>query len=119
MLLLPLVLLLVIVDDLDLEWLTQGVIPNETDPPLIVDTNRPLPLAITLERLKAPTGHHTKISKRIGRKQVLEPSLRFPFNGGEGGNTLACGKAIGSSVGKFSRHGCTSHRRAIIVSSMV
>jgi hypothetical protein len=53
--------LLVTVDDLDFNGLAEIGIPHETDTPLIIDANRPLPLAIAMKRFQAPSWHRGEV----------------------------------------------------------
>jgi hypothetical protein len=60
-----------IVDDLNVPGF--AVPPNKTYPPLIVDANAVLPLAVAVQRLQTITRRHTQIVElfgRVDRKQL-------------------------------------------------
>ena len=59
-----------IVDDLNVPLFT--VAPHKTDPPLIVNANTALTLAVAVQSLQAIAGRHTQIVellRRVDRKQ--------------------------------------------------
>ncbi|MDX2051507.1 MAG: hypothetical protein SFV15_03890 [Polyangiaceae bacterium] len=56
-----------IVDDLDI--VSVGVSPAETDAPLVVDSNAMLADAVACELLKAVSGRNTEIEKTGGSVQ--------------------------------------------------
>ena len=53
-----------VIDDLDV--VSIGILPTETDTPLIVDTDTVLPRAITFEFLEPVPRRHPKVVERLG-----------------------------------------------------
>jgi hypothetical protein len=65
-----------IVDDLNVPGF--AIVPHKTDPPLIVNANAALTLAVAVQSLQTIAGRHTQIVellRRVDRKQLRAGEL--------------------------------------------
>lgn len=66
------VVLLVIVNNFDVHWTRRLAGPLETNPPLIINTDAVLTLAISRQRFKAIAWQCRKVSQGCSRFQTIE-----------------------------------------------
>jgi hypothetical protein len=76
-------MLLVIVDDLRVEWPRRSVSPLEANPPLIVNADAVLSLAVAYQRLKTVPGQRGEISERRSSVHTIKFQARGPFKSRE------------------------------------
>ena len=72
-----------IVNNFDVHWTRRLAGPLETNPPLIIDTDAVLTLAISQQRFKTIAGQGRKVSQRRGRLQTVELQTRGVFKARE------------------------------------
>ena len=80
------------------------IFPNETDSPLVIDTNRMLPFAIPAQLLQPIPGWNPQILKGICRHQVLELPVCHALKGTKPPNRLPSGKRLRILVSIRSYH---------------
>jgi hypothetical protein len=76
-------MLLMIVDNLHVEWPRRSVSPLEANPPLIVNTDAVLALAVAYQRFKTVPGQRGEISQRRSRLHTVKFQARGPFKSRE------------------------------------
>src|ERR1700756_5708487 len=76
--------LLVIVYDLNIYRASGPCRPFKADPPLIVDTDAVLALAVAFQGFKAVAGQSREISNNRGRFQSVRLQACGPFDAGKG-----------------------------------
>src|SRR5689334_8050471 len=94
---------LMVVNDLHLAGI---IIPDETDPPLVIDADAPLPGPVVLQRLQAVPGWYQKILKASGLIQIVQlPACRLEYVRREGRGRLALENSFGVPVTQAADHG--------------
>lgn len=82
-----------VIDDFDLVRMV--VFPNEANSPLVVDTDRMLPVPVALQRFKPVAGRHAEIVESLGNVQQTQFAKRGVLN--------ICRKPPASSAGPDRR----------------
>src|SRR5262245_34736536 len=90
--------LLVIVNNFDGRRAGRTVGPLEADPPLVIDADAVLPLAVSGQRFKTVTGQRGEVLQRNGGFQTVQFEARGSFDAGEGFDSFAVGEVSGPLV---------------------
>ena len=72
--------------------------PFEANPPLVVDADAMLALAVSLQSFQAIAGQRRKIPQDHSSLQTIQFQPRSPFNARKRLHALACGKVSGPLV---------------------
>ena len=75
-----------IIDDLNI--VSIAILPPETNPPLVIDTNTPMPSPITFQLFQSVIGRHPEIVHFLSGVQHSELTQSSPFKGMETANSL-------------------------------
>lgn len=94
-----------IVDNLDIDRSRRPLRPPETDPPLIVDTNRKLSVAITFERFEPIARQCGQISEVRGCIEPVETHLGLTREAREFLDAPSSGEPRGGFVSVADDHG--------------
>src|SRR5581483_7376554 len=86
-------LLCVVVDDLD--FICLPVRPAETDPPLLVDPDAVLPLAVAFERLEPISRRRHQVAKCLSTVKIEQLAARRPLNRPEAGDWAIIEQCLG------------------------
>ena len=76
--------------------------PLEANPPLIINANRILSLAVTLQRLQPVTGRNAKIVQSPCRHQVLQLPISHTLKRPKPADTLPAGELFRVGISKAS-----------------
>src|SRR6185437_11682897 len=93
---------LVIIHNLDL--FSAAVVPHEADPPLIVDADRMLPLAVAFERFQPVAWRVAQIAERAGAVKQEQLAAGLPLDAAETRHVLVREQASGRRVTERADH---------------
>lgn len=88
----------------DLYLLGGAIVPDKTDPPLIVDPDAVLSFAVALERFEAVAGRRPQIQKPGCRVEHIELAQRHRPDALELGDGLAPVQCLAAPIPKGSDH---------------
>ena len=91
-------MLLMIVDNLHVGWPRRSVSPLEANPPLIVNADAVLALAVAYQRFKTVPGQRGEISQRRSSLHTVKLQARGPFKSRECLNPFSGGEFPGPLV---------------------
>ena len=91
-----------VVDDFDIKCI--GLTPAETDPPLIVDANAVLPLALPFQGLQTVSRRGSEIAQFHGAVQLPQFPAGYLLEGGEPQDALAVVKLLGVAAARGPDH---------------
>jgi hypothetical protein len=91
-----------IIHDLYIVGIT--LLPAKADPPLLVDPDRMLPLAVSREGLQAIARRHTQVIQARCSVQQRQLPARLPLEGPETPDILVMEEAFGVSIGNAPDH---------------
>jgi len=87
-----------IVNDLDARWSERPARPLEANPPLIVNADAVLALAVTYQRFKTVSRQRGEIAHRGSRLHTIKFQARGPLKARECLDSLTSGEFSGSLI---------------------
>src|SRR3989304_898334 len=110
-------ILLVVINNFHIEGAGRASGPLETPPPLLVDADAVLTLAVPFQRFETVAAERGEVLQRQGRLETVEPQLRSALDAGEGLDPLPCGELPGALVPIADDH-CQEWRTVCVTSSI-
>lgn len=78
----------------DFNFVGVAILPDETDPPLVIDSNAVLSLAVSAQRFESVAGRHRQVMQFLGCVEHGQLPQPDPLDGLELSHSLAVKKAL-------------------------